>query len=105
MTIAETADLGFVERMLARYGRTFWLAFFAGTSSFVLVGVALWVVARVEPERGRIIGDLANDYLLAAFGFVLAYAGKNYGVEREHARAGKPAPTSRTSGTVQSGEG
>lgn len=104
----ERRPRNFVERMVWLHGRSFWLAFFAGISAFVLVVAGVWIAARTDPEKGRIVSDLVNDYLLAAFGFVLAYVGKNGWVESVHAKAKNGAAAEavkRQSGNVHAEEG
>lgn len=99
---AERRPRNFVERLIWLHGRAFYLAFFAGGSAFIVIVAAVWVAARTDAERGRIIADLANDYLLAAFGFVLAYMGKNGWVETVHAKAKNGAPPAqRASGNAE----
>jgi hypothetical protein len=103
---AETARLprNFLERILWLHGRKFWMAFFAGVSSFVIAIAGMWIVARTAPETARIVEQIVSGYLFAAAGLVTAYTAGNAVVERAHsgnsAAAPNPASTPRASGTV-----
>lgn len=83
---------------VAKFGRKWTLAMFAGFSSFVVTVAAMWVIARVSEATGRLLLDLTRDYLLAAAGFAGIYTAGNTAVEKAHAN--KPTPPPRQSGTV-----
>lgn len=91
--IEEKRPRNWFERMLWLYGRTFWVVFWAGASSFIVVVACIWVIARVSDKRGDLINDLCQAYLLGTFGFALTYAGKNGLVEAVHAKKGTAAHT------------
>jgi hypothetical protein len=102
------------ERLLWLHGRKFWMALFAGVSSFLVVVLGIWVAARTTPETGRIVEQLVSGYLFAAAGLVTAYTTGNAIVERAHAKptldgtagpaAPPAAPAARASGVIQSPE-
>lgn len=93
------------ERLLWLHGRKFYLAFFAGSSQFlvtILAIVAIWVVAGTDapPEMvGRLIVEIVRDYLFSSAGIVLTYTGGNTLVERAHAqRPPEPRPSGAVTG-------
>lgn len=97
------------ERLLWLYGRKFWVALFAGVSSFVVGVVAIWIAARTAPATASIVQGIATAYFLAAGAMVGAYTAGNAVVERAHAvhgPAGAPVAalerTARASGAVGS---
>jgi hypothetical protein len=100
----ERAPQNYVERMVWLWGRKFWLAFFAGSSSFVAFVIGVWIVARVpNVDRARLIESMVGAYFLAAAAVIAAYSGANAIIERAH--AGKDAqPPKRQSGTVTTPE-
>lgn len=94
------------ERILWLHGRKFWLALFAGVSSFTVTVAGMWIAARVAPETARVVEAIVSAYLLSAAGMVTAYSASNAVVERAHAKHGTgepPAP--RMSGVVAPVEG
>jgi hypothetical protein len=107
---ADQRPQNIVERMLFLFGRKFWLAFFAGVSSFFFVVVCVWIVARTAPETGRIIEQIVSAYLLAASAVVTAYSATNAVIERAHANGGTHGHTNgavdvpRASGAVRTTE-
>lgn len=90
-----------------KVGRKFLLAWFAGTSSFLIAAAGMWITARVGVETARIISDMVADYLLAAAGLVTAYSASNTVIERAHAMKGTTPPGAppRQSGTISQPDG
>lgn len=90
------------ERVLRLHGRKFWLAFFAGTSSFVVCITGLMLAKFVEVEMARVIESMMADYLLAATGIVTAFSASSAAVERSANNNGLPMdrPQYRQSGMV-----
>lgn len=86
-----------------KVGRKFLLAWFAGTSSFLIAAAGMWIIARVETETARIISDVISAYLLAATGLVTAYSASNTVIERAHAMKGAAAATQPSAAPRQSG--
>jgi hypothetical protein len=82
---------------VAKFGRKWTLAMFAGATSFLATVLAFWIVARTSDATGRLVVDILRDYLLAAAGFTGIYTTGNTMVEKAHASTGRP---DRPSGTV-----
>ncbi|HET6495485.1 MAG TPA: hypothetical protein VM285_09410 [Polyangia bacterium] len=93
----------YFERMVWLYGRKFWVAFFAGSSSFLVATGGIWVIARTSPDTGTIIAGVVAGYFTAA-GFIAGgYYASNAYIERGYIPATAGAPNRpRQSGTIQS---
>lgn len=90
--------LRWIDVAVAKYGRKYSIALFAGLAAFVATILAMWIVARTSTATGDIVKDILAAYLLSTTALVGAYTTGNTMVERAH--AGQPKPP-RTSGSVR----
>ena len=110
MTPPDTSRIprNWLERWLWLHGRKYAIAVFAGVSAFAIALVGMWIVARTNPETGRIVEQIVSGYLWTSAGMVGVYSGSNAVIERAHAHQGTTTTTStsttsapRQSGTVK----